>query len=379
MQLTDIQAVLVRGESSPARHTSCMNPIGIGDSDEGNMAISAKKRPMSIFKNEAQQISESHDGEDHFLGSGVSEIKLAKMDAATTLVPPPIPYNLDSMMCAGTSSSSAGSDTSRDCTLAMRNLAVEYQDRLVELEEILHYKFNDRCLLLQSLLHGAYVNEFKQRFQTHLETYERLEFIGDAFLGLFVGNLVFQSYPHSDEGWLSRYRGALVDEANCAKLAVKLRLGDFVFLGAGEALSGGDQKVKILADLYESVLGAVFLDGGFNAACAVAAPHFSSLSVEQTISTSSTLDNPKGSLQNCMQRVWKDYCRETGAGNPSIKEKLRYFITQEQGPDHGKQFEAEVVCVFPHHGQLRAKGTGSKKQKAEEAAASLLLKTYLGK
>ncbi|MBP3729050.1 MAG: ribonuclease III, partial [Lachnospiraceae bacterium] len=129
------------------------------------------------------------------------------------------------------------------------------------LEAVLHYSFHDPGLLLTALTHSSYANEHRDR-----KPNERLEFLGDAVLELSVSTYLYRNYPKEAEGVLSRRRASLVCEPALAACARKLDLGSRLFLGKGEEKGGGREKDSLLADLFEAVIGAIYLDGGFEAA-----------------------------------------------------------------------------------------------------------------
>ena len=129
-----------------------------------------------------------------------------------------------------------------------------------ELEQALGYTFRDRALLENALRHSSYANENRKE---HLTSNERLEFLGDSILGFVVADALYRTYPNHPEGDLTRMRAELVCEGALAAVAAQLHLGDYLLLGHGEEHGGGRQRASINADAVESVLAAVYLDGGF--------------------------------------------------------------------------------------------------------------------
>ena len=130
-----------------------------------------------------------------------------------------------------------------------------------QLEEKLQYKFNNKKLLMTAVTHSSYVKEHCHEEKSN----ERLEFLGDAFFDAIIGEELFHIFPHEEEGFLSRIRATLVCEKSLAQEAKKLELGQYLLLGNGEEKSGGRTRESILADCMEAIIGAVYLDGGFEA------------------------------------------------------------------------------------------------------------------
>lgn len=212
------------------------------------------------------------------------------------------------------------------------------------LMERLSYTFQDIGLLQQALVHRSYVNE---RPGLGLESNERLEFLGDAVLSTVVSHLLTQEFPDADEGELSRLRAGLVNEAILASHARRLDLGRFISLGKGEELTGGRDKSSILADTYEAVIGAVYLDGGFEGAYHLISSHFSHI-----------LKEPWNKGRDYKTEL-QEYTQE------SFKELPRYILIGEKGPEHNKVFEVEVLIK----GEVFGKGKGRSKKEAEQKAA----------
>ena len=134
---------------------------------------------------------------------------------------------------------------------------------LNQIEQTLSYEFKDKNLLQEALRHSSYVNE---QSVSGLRDNERLEFLGDAVLNLVVGHILMQRYPELKEGELSRLRAGMVNESRLAAVAVSINLGNYIQLGKGELQTRGRKKKSILANAFEALLAAVYLDGGFSAA-----------------------------------------------------------------------------------------------------------------
>lgn len=228
-----------------------------------------------------------------------------------------------------------------DRVAAMRNL----HQRLDILEANLGYRFLDRSLLNTALCHRSFLNENQNRCK---EDNERLEFLGDAVLGLCVGHTLMRKSPGKKEGELSKLRSSLVSEPALAEMARMIDLGRFVRLGKGEALSGGADKNSILSDAFEAVIAAIYLDTGFDRTHELVRDLFGD-AVDRALCTSRVTDY-KSSLQ--------EYGQEAFATTP------QYTVTREIGPDHDKTFE---ICLELAH--IRAKGFGKTKKAAEQDSA----------
>ena len=183
---------------------------------------------------------------------------------------------------------------------------------------------------------------------------ERFEFLGDAVLGLVVGHLLMRRYPDINEGALSRMRSSLVNESQLAILAGNIHLGDYLLLGRGEIIAKGWEKKSILANAYEALCAAIFLDSGFDTVYDIAAVHFLAL---LDASTDITADHDyKSRLQERVQ--------ETQQTVPC------YLVLSESGPDHDKTFRVQVTF-----NQQQTEGEGKSKKTAEQAAAQKALET----
>lgn len=215
---------------------------------------------------------------------------------------------------------------------------------LAELEGHLGHTFRDRRLLLTALTHKSYVNE-KGAGREHNE---RLEFLGDAVLSLAVAHLLMAARPERDEGELSLMRSRMVSEASLAALAAHIDLGRWLRLGRGEEQSGGRSKPSLLADAYEAVLGALYLDTSFDYALGIV-ERLVGAQVERVLS-GSTADY-KSTLQELLQ----------GRRQP----RPRYEVVSTSGPDHDKVFEV-AVHISEH---VVAHGRGRSKREAEHRAA----------
>jgi len=220
---------------------------------------------------------------------------------------------------------------------------------LNQIEQTLSYEFTDKNLLQEALRHSSYVNE---QSVTGLRDNERLEFLGDAVLNLVVGHILMQRYPDLKEGELSRLRAGMVNESRLAAVAVSINLGNYIQLGKGELQTRGRKKKSILANAFEALLAAVYLDGGFSAAFQIIETRLADLF--RTIVKPTAIPDFKTQLQETVQQIHN----ETPA----------YHLIEESGPDHDKTFTARVVFA-----SLRADGAGKSKKAAEQEAARLAL------
>jgi ribonuclease III len=208
------------------------------------------------------------------------------------------------------------------------------------LQTRLGYRFTKPALLILALTHPTFLHENPEMC---VDDNQRLEFLGDAVIGLVVGHLLMERFPRGREGDLTRMRAALVSEKSLAKLARQLGIGDFLRMGRGEVLSGGQEKPSILADAFEAMMAAIYIDGGFDSVFDVIAKAFSPLLTDAG-------GDPKSRLQEMVQKE---------ADSPPV-----YRVLAEEGPDHQKVFTVEVRV-----GEICVTASGSSKKKAEKGAA----------
>lgn len=219
------------------------------------------------------------------------------------------------------------------------------------IESILSYQFKDPSLLVMAFVHRSFINENRDLIEEHNE---RLEFLGDSVLGLLIAEYLYQRFPQSPEGELSNYRSLLVDANSCISYVQLLNIEEYILLGKGEKMNDGRGRASILADLFEALIAAIYLDGGFDAAKEFLFKKFNK-------SMDAILQQP---LQNC-KALLQDFTQKKYQQTP------RYEVLFEKGPDHSKTFE---VCVYVNEKAL-GKGSGpSKKQAQQEAAADALEK-----
>jgi ribonuclease-3 len=217
------------------------------------------------------------------------------------------------------------------------------------LEKILPYQFDRIDWLHEAMCHSSFVNE---QMDPQLRDNERLEFLGDAVLNLAIGHLLMQRFPHLNEGDLSRIRANLVNENQLADIARSLDLGRYIQLGRGEEQTRGREKNSILADTFEAVVAAIYLDGGFEAAFQFIERQFAELMSNADIKT--TRLDYKSTLQEIVQRK---------KGDMPI-----YRVVDETGPDHDKTFRVQLDLS-----EITTQGVGKTKKTAEQEAAKKAL------
>ena len=222
--------------------------------------------------------------------------------------------------------------------------------KLAELQQRLGYQFRDEKLLRLALTHPSVAHEQN----SPLPHNQRLEFLGDAVLGLILTRELYEKFPEADEGALTKTRAKLVNSSSLAEHGRVLELGRYLLLSRGEENTGGRERASTLADAFESLLGAVFLDGGFAAAHGMVLREFRAKFGE--LGALPGIENPKGELQELLQ-----------ARSPTAPE---YQLVSTSGADHDRDFE----CAVLHEGVELARGRGKSKKAAEGEAALMALK-----
>ncbi len=213
-----------------------------------------------------------------------------------------------------------------------------------ELEHKLNYKFKNIELLRNALTHSSYANEEHCRFGSN----ERLEFLGDSVLSIIVSEYIYKNFKQLPEGELTKLRASLVCEKALCGFSRELQMGKYLYLGKGEAHNHGEERPSILADAFEAVLAAIYLDGGFEPA----KKHVLRFITEELRSRDDdTFKDYKTLLQEVIQK------------NP--EERLVYILTDETGPDHDKSFTVEVHL----NSNVIGSGVGKSKKQAEQEAA----------
>ncbi|TET25607.1 MAG: ribonuclease III [Dehalococcoidia bacterium] len=219
---------------------------------------------------------------------------------------------------------------------------------LAALEQTLAVSFNDPSLLEGSLIHSSYINE-----NPALTSNERLEFLGDAILGLVVAQKLYQDFPHLSEGEMTRLRSALVRRDTLAHIAVALDLGSYLYLGKGEEESGGRQKAANLASALEAVMAAVFLDQGL-----AGANDFVLRLLDKELKKA-TSQGIRADYKSRLQELVQSRQQKTPT----------YYLVEATGPDHARRFVVEVRAG----GTVLGQGSGRSKKAAEMEASRLAL------
>ena len=226
--------------------------------------------------------------------------------------------------------------------------ASRYMKGVMADEEIGGYRFRDPALLTTALTHSSYLHEHPDE---EIEDFERLEFLGDAVVDLVIGELLYRNHPDATEGELTAMRAQLVSGAPLSQLAQRLGLPERARLGRGETETGGRQRVGLGASLYESVLGAVYVDAGFDTA-----REFVLRTMKDTIVAAA--EQPRRSPKTVLQ----EWAQGQGLPLPA------YDVAEMSGPEHAREFVVSVSV-----GELNARGAGRSKREAQENAASALL------
>ena len=214
----------------------------------------------------------------------------------------------------------------------------------------------DEKLLLQALTHRSYVNEHPDAGEHN----ERLEFLGDAVLGFVVGELLYQHYPEMSEAQLTRLRSNLVDEKQLGKFATQFDIGELMRLGKGAIKEGGRENPSLLSDTFEAYIAAYFLESGIEAVHKFVKPLFTAVA-DSIVFPQSDAD-PKNLIDS--KGRFQQWALAKFVQNPE------YAIIDESGPDHAKEFTAEVRV----NGKVYGVGKGRRKQDAEKHAAEVALK-----
>lgn len=231
------------------------------------------------------------------------------------------------------------------------------KDMVIEdVQNKLDYTFNNSTTLEEALTHSSYANEHRNE---GVKDNERLEFLGDAILDLIISEYLFKKHPEMPEGDLSKMRASIVCEASLARMSRIIGLGEYILLGKGEEMTGGRDRASILADGFEALTGALFLDGGFD--CAKA---FLTQTLIKQVDGVSSLEDLYTDYKTLLQEVIQ---KESNL-------PIHYEVVGEEGPDHDKHFYVEVY----HDNQVLGKGLGKSKKEAEQDAAKKALKGYKG-
>lgn len=225
-------------------------------------------------------------------------------------------------------------------------------DKIKELEEKTGYKFNDISILENAVTHSSFSNENKAK-GIDIRCNERLEFLGDSVLSLVTSVYLFKGNRDLFEGDLTKIRAGVVCENALYEYATKIDLGSYLLLGKGEELTGGRTRKSILADAFEAVIAAIYLDGGFDSAKDFVLPYVKDAAIK--LMKSGKTEDFKTLLQKFVQQVKGDI--------------LEYEVISETGPSHSKTFEVQVKL----NNNILGGGFGSSKREAEQQAAKQAL------
>ncbi len=222
-------------------------------------------------------------------------------------------------------------------------------ERLEEFQNVIGYRFKNPDLLFEALSHSSFANESKHRYRSN----ERLEFLGDSVLSIVVSDYLFENFTDIPEGELTKTRATLVCEKALYSFGKTIDLGSFIMLGKGEELAGGRERPSIVADAFEAVIAAIYLDGGMEAA----RKHIMRFLPDDVLgAVAEAYDDYKTILQEIVQK------------NP--EEKVEYRLVGESGPDHCKSFTVRVML----NSNVIGEGTAHSKKSAEQIAAKEALR-----
>ena len=224
------------------------------------------------------------------------------------------------------------------------------EEEWIKLCERLGYEFQHPLFLRQALTHKSFVSD---KNETNFGNNERIEFLGDAVLDLVISEMLMEKFPEMDEGGLSKFRASLVSEYGLSQLARQLELGKCLLLGRGEEITGGREKPSLLADTFEAVLAAVYLDSREEHGISIISKIIQTLFLPHLPENADgyiTRDY-KSELQECVQKI---------LGEPST-----YKVIEESGPDHDKEF---TMAVFVREKEC-GRGVGATKKMASQIAA----------
>lgn len=235
---------------------------------------------------------------------------------------------------------------SLDLRFLLKRIFTKKSAEFVPLQAGLGYFFRNPALLREALTHRSHCEERNS-------SYERLEFLGDSVIGLIISRFLYENFPQKTEGDLTKLKASLVSEMTLTRVAQLISLGQYVVMGKEEEKAGGREKPSILSDAYEALVGAVFLDGGLQAAENVIEKHI--LSRISEMAEGETFRNYKGELLEFLQARGKRL--------------PRYQVLEEKGPDHDKKFTTAVFV----RGTEWGRGSGTTKKEAEQNAARVAL------
>lgn len=217
---------------------------------------------------------------------------------------------------------------------------------LKQFQELIGYRFTDETYLKIALTHSSFANENKS---ANVKYNERLEFLGDSVLGLVVSRYIFENFPRLPEGKLTKMRAAVVCERSLWECAVNIDLGNYLILGRGEEHMGGRTRMSILADAFEALIAAIYLDSSFETA-----REWVLGQLYETI-----MDASRGKMFKDYKTEFQEVVQQNGDVD------ISYQVVSESGPDHNKSFVVDVYL----NGTLMGSGEGTSKKKAEQMAA----------
>ena len=226
------------------------------------------------------------------------------------------------------------------------------KDKLLELETKLQYIFNDRTLLKMALTHKSYAYENPNSVSKIYN--ERIEFLGDSILSHIISDLLYAHEPNFSEGIMSKKRAAIVCESSLSAAMKRIGAQEYIYLGKCELSTNGKMKDAIIADAFEAILGAIYLDGGFDVAKHIAL-RLLDKEIKDVLSGKELNTDYKTKLQEKLQK------------NGTVK--IEYILDNETGPEHDKTFEVSVYL----EGKKIGSGSGKSKKQAEQMAAKVAL------
>ncbi len=221
--------------------------------------------------------------------------------------------------------------------------------RINELENKINYNFKQQDILIEALTHSSYANE-KKRSKYN----ERLEFLGDSVLGIIISDFLFKNYPELPEGDLTKTRAKIVCEPTLAECAKSIDIGQYLLLGRGEEVTGGRSRTSILADAFEAIIGAIYLDSDL----------YSAYEFVKFIMKDIIVDAVKGKIFIDYKTKLQEIIQNQGNNT------LIYEIVNEDGPDHNKTFHTQVKM----NNDIIGFGTGKSKKESEQNAAKMALR-----
>ena len=218
------------------------------------------------------------------------------------------------------------------------------EEAVLKVQDVIGYHFKDRDILIEALSHTSYTNERKLNKK---KSYQRLEFLGDAVLEVLCSRYLFDLYPDHNEGELTKERASMVCEQSLAVCARHINLGDYILLGVGESMNHGNEKASILSDVFEALIGAIYIDGGFEKASDFVQTYVFDLGIRAGLDMKTTL-------------------QELVQSSDDNEDAIVYEPVQIEGPEHMRVYTVKVMINGTEYGR----GSGRSKKEAEMQAAS---------